>query len=118
MADTALVHHLVVAVAGVAPRRAMYCAINSAGTEVIDIDDAAPELRMLQRQCAGQAPQDGVYRVGPITFVDRLGIAGDDEQLRRRRRRRERCHELPHRVEQPVTGGDIEAGLHGGAKTT
>ena len=77
---------------------------------VVDIDDAAPDFGMLQRQRAAQAPEDRVRRVRPITFVDRLGIAGERSPVSAATPSRQALRQAADRVEQAVTRGDIEAG--------
>ena len=109
MTDTALVHHLVLAIGG-AHLGPNILRDQLGRHRVVDIDDAAPDLGMLQRECAAQPPEDRMCRVRPITFVDRLGIAGEDHQFRRRRHPGKRCDKPPDRVEQAVTRRDIEVG--------
>ena len=53
------------------------------GHRLVDIDDAAPDLRMLQRQRATQTPQHRMSGIGPIAFTDGLSIARQQEQLGR-----------------------------------
>ena len=54
-----------------------YRAVSTAGTDLVEIDDPAPDFGMLQRQRAAQSPQHGMRRVGPITCGDGLGVAGE-----------------------------------------
>ena len=108
-AHTALIDDLVVAVAGM--HLGLEVLRDQLGWHnVVDVDEAAPELRMLQRQCSAQTPQDRVRRVRPITFVDRLGVAGDDVQSRRRPHPGEGGDKPPRLVEHAITRRNVEAG--------
>ena len=53
------------------------------GHRLVDIDDAAPDLRMLQCQRATQTPQHRMGGIGPIAFTDGLSIAREQKQPRR-----------------------------------
>ena len=48
---------------------------------LVDIDHAAPEFGMLQRQRAAQAPQHRLRRDGAVAVADRLGVSGEQVKL-------------------------------------
>ena len=65
---------------------------------------------MFQRERAAEAPQHRMRRVGPVALGERLGISGEQEQLRLVRRRRKAVDKPPRRVEQPVALPGVQAG--------
>ena len=50
---------------------------------LVDIDDATPDLGEFEGKGAAETPEHSVGGIGPIAIDDRLGVAGQEEQLRR-----------------------------------
>ena len=84
------------------------------GHRLVDIDDAAPDLGVLQRQCSTRTPQRRVGRVGPIARTDGLRITSQHEELGRRRPIVGGCSELARRFKQAVSQIAIETTRHVG----
>ena len=93
-----------------------YRAANSAGSDSSRSSIAAPDLGVLQRQRATEAPQHRVHGVGLFAGRDGLGVAGQDEQFRLRCACNEGGGKSPRRVKfsryadststgSPETGG-------------
>ena len=77
---------------------------------LVDVNEAGPDLGVLQPDGAAHTPQQCVRRVGAVALVEGLAVAGQDEKLWRRCHLGQNTHQLARDVEEPIAGCGVNTG--------